>query len=64
MKIGPGWFLTLHPLVQGTMVVCLGAFLIVVVFNKEASANIVNLLPYLLCLIGSGKPEVKNNPDA
>jgi hypothetical protein len=62
MKIGPGWFLTLHPLVQSVAVICLGAFLIAVVFNKEASANIVNLLPYLLYLIGNGRTEIKSSP--
>ena len=63
MKFALDWFRTLHPIVQGTVVVCSCTFLIAVVFNKEASTNVVNILPYLLYLMGSNITIRKNKSE-
>lgn len=55
MKSIPDSLEALHPLVQALVIVCLGVFLIAVVFNREASVNFINIIPWLLYLMGRNR---------
>lgn len=58
----PNWFRNLHPTVQGIIVVCGFTLLIIVIFNREASTNIVNVLPYFMYLTKGNGTEEQNKP--
>jgi len=53
MKIALDWFATLNPTIQAVAIISLCALLMVVVLNKDASANFVSIMPWILCLFGS-----------
>lgn len=55
LKTAQSWFRTLHPFVQAVLVICSFVFVIVLIFNHEASTNFLNILPWFLALLGSKK---------
>lgn len=53
MKTFLDLFRTLNPAIQAIAILSLFAFLSVMLFSKEATANFVSIVPWFLCLLGN-----------